>query len=54
MCNVCQCRMLAATTTTLFVPSVPYIDLHDTKKLDKYRERVQAAHISLRSRRRKG
>ena len=25
-------------------PAVPYIDLHDTKKLDKYIERVQAAH----------
>ena len=31
-------------------PAVPYIDLQDTKTLDKYRERVQAAHI----RRRKG
>ena len=29
--------MLAAT-------AVPYIDLHDTKKLDKYIERVQAVH----------
>ena len=49
MCNVCQCRMLAATTTIqqqqlYLYPAVPYIDLHDTKKLDKYIERVQAAH----------
>ena len=39
--------MLATTTTTtLFVqyPAVPYIDLHDTKKLDENIERVQAAH----------
>ena len=26
--------------------AVPYIDLHDTKKLDENRERVQAAHIN--------
>ena len=49
MCNVCQCRMLAATTTIqqqqlYLYPAVPYIDLHDTKKLDKYIERVQATH----------
>ena len=50
MCNVCQCRMLAAATTTIqqqqlyLYPAVPYIDLHDTKKLDKYIERVQAAN----------
>ena len=25
-------------------PAVPYIDLHDTKKLDNYIERVQATH----------
>ena len=25
-------------------PAVPYIDLHDTKKLDKCIERVQAVH----------
>ena len=25
-------------------PAVPYIDLHDTKNLDNYIERVQAAH----------
>ena len=25
-------------------PAVPYIDLHDTKKLDQYIARVQAAH----------
>ena len=29
------------TTTTLFVP---YIDLHDTNKLDKNIERVKATH----------
>ena len=27
-----------------FYPAVPYIDLNDTKKLDKYIERVQAAN----------
>ena len=25
-------------------PAIPYIDLHDAKKLDKYIERVQPAH----------
>ena len=25
-------------------PAVPYIDLHDTKKIGKNRQRVQAAH----------
>ena len=25
-------------------PAIPYIDLHDTKKLGKYIERVPAAH----------
>ena len=25
-------------------PAVPYIDLHDTRKLDKYIERGQAVH----------
>ena len=49
MCNVCQCRMLVATTTIqqkqlYLYPAVPYIDLHGTKKLAKYIERVQAAH----------
>ena len=49
MCNVCQCRMLVATTTIqqqqlYLYPAVPYNDLHDTKKLDEYIERVQAAH----------
>ena len=42
MCNVCQCRMhmLAAATTIqqqqqlYLYRAVPYIDLHDTKKLD--------------------
>ena len=29
-------------------PAVSYIDLHDTKKLDKYVERVQAAHNNHR------
>ena len=39
--------MLATTitTTTLFVP---YIDLHDTKKLDKNIERVQATHLGIK------
>ena len=27
-------------------PAVPYIDLHDAKKLDENRERLQAAHIN--------
>ena len=43
--------MLAGTTTarttTYLYPAVSYIDLHDTKKLDKYIERVQAAHNNL-------
>ena len=40
-------ELLAATTTIqqqLYLhPAVPYIDLRDTKKLDEYKERVQAA-----------
>ena len=49
MCSVCQCRMLAAPTTIqqqqlYLYPAVPCIDLHDTKQLDEYIERVQAAH----------
>ena len=31
-------------------PAVPYIDLHDTNKFDKYIERVQAAHMGLKYR----
>ena len=34
--------MLATTTTTTLF--VPYIDLHDTKKLNKNIERVQATN----------
>ena len=41
--------MLVATTTIqqqqlYLYPAVPYIDLRDTKKTDKYIERVQATH----------
>ena len=51
MCNVClsnnnEClqQQQQQQQQLYLYPAVPYIDLHDTKKLDKYIERVQAAH----------
>ena len=53
MCNVCPCRIITDNNEYLkqqqqlyLYPAEPYIDLHDTKKLDEDIERVQAAHIN--------
>ena len=44
MCNVYnECLQQQQQQQLYLYPAVPYIDLHDTKKLDKYIERVQAA-----------
>ena len=37
---------MLATKQLYLYPAEPYIDLHDTKKLDENIERVQAAHIN--------
>ena len=37
---------MLATKQLYLCPAEPYIDLHDTKKLDENIERVQAAHSS--------
>ena len=43
---MCVMSIMNACSNNIFYlyPAVPYIDLHDTKKIDKYIERVQAAH----------
>ena len=43
MCNVYN-ECLQQQQQLYLYPAAPYIDLHDTKKIDKYIERVQAAH----------
>ena len=49
MCNVClsnnnEClqQQQQQQQQLYLYPAAPYIDLHDTEKLDKYIERVQA------------
>ena len=44
--NVCLCRITMNATTTTTTLFVPYIDLHETKKLERNMERVQATHNS--------
>ena len=43
-CNVYNECLQQQQQQLYLYPAVPYIDLHDTKQFDKYRERVQAAH----------
>ena len=45
MSNACATTTIQQQQLYLY-PAVPYIDLHDTKKLDENIERVQAAHIN--------
>ena len=50
VCNVCLCQIIMNayySNNNNFICTQlyqPYIDLHDTKKLDKYIDKVQAAN----------
>ena len=46
MCVMSIMNACSSNNNNIFYlyPAVPYIDLHDTKKIDKYIDRVQAAH----------